>query len=260
MRNAPSGTFHSVFYCDSALLTCSVSGAGCDDGSGSADSSRCDNDILWFESIGNDLFFATNEKVYFVTPLAYDFSIVELPDSGVAVDKPFVLMDYDGDNLNDFISISGCYVDNPDYPTLEPDTPYIHSVDYNDCINPYVYELSVWRNTLFGDLKTMDINGVLFSIAQLEIIGVDDLLAERRYELEAILDNIHQQENADYTFVNMKDLDTGVSKILCHNQKTADFFADIPNAKWDGLLCMSPELTLRKQLTSWIKEKMLQLI
>ena len=112
------------------------------------------------------------------------------------------------------------------------------------------------REMLFGDLKTIVIKGKTFAIGQIEIIGVDELLEKRREEIMDIMKEIQKTENADYTFVNFKDLEKVSSKILCLDQKTADLLNDLPDSKWDGLLGTSPNLSLRKQMTAWIQEKL----
>ncbi len=112
------------------------------------------------------------------------------------------------------------------------------------------------REMMFGDLKTVVIHGKTFAIGQIEIIGVDELLENRQEEIMMLLSKIQKTENADYTFINFKDLEKVSSKNLCLDQKTADFLKDLPDSKWDGLLGTSPKLAFRKQIIAWIKKKL----
>ena len=112
------------------------------------------------------------------------------------------------------------------------------------------------RDTLFGDLKTLHLNGTSVTIAQLEIIGVDDLLAKRNDEIKTILSEIQNHEKAEYTFLNMIDLDTSISKILCLDAKTKDLLKELPDSVWNDLLGTSPTFTLRKQLSIWILDRL----
>ncbi|MBI2475047.1 DHH family phosphoesterase [Candidatus Uhrbacteria bacterium] len=100
------------------------------------------------------------------------------------------------------------------------------------------------REILFGDLKTIVIEEKTFAIGQIEIIGVDKLLAERREEIMSMMKEIQKTEKSDYTFVNFKDLEKGSSKILCLDDKTAELLKDLPNLKF------------RKHIIAWIQEKL----
>lgn len=112
------------------------------------------------------------------------------------------------------------------------------------------------REVLFGDLKTLNINEVPVTIAQLEIVGVQKLLDERGDEVEQLLKEVQERERAEYTFLNMKDLELGVSTILCLNQKTVELLRDLPGAQWDGVVGISSARTVRKQLLSWLQDKL----
>lgn len=112
------------------------------------------------------------------------------------------------------------------------------------------------KKTLFGDLKTLDINGIPVTIAQLELYDMEQLLIDRHMEIDEILRDIKKQEGADYTFLNVKDITSSVSAIICVDQETADLLHDLPDAEWNGWIGISPELTLRKELSAWLLERL----
>jgi manganese-dependent inorganic pyrophosphatase len=112
------------------------------------------------------------------------------------------------------------------------------------------------RDTLFGDLKTMSIHGNTVAIGQLEIIGISKLISERKDELTSALTEIQVQEKSDYTFINMKDLDTNISTILCNDDKTAKLLSTIPDANSSDLIITSPTMTLRKQMSKWLRDRL----
>ena len=100
------------------------------------------------------------------------------------------------------------------------------------------------REMMFGDLKTIVIEGKTFAIGQIEIIGVDELLEKRREEIMSFLNEIQKNENADYTFVNFKDLKKASSEILCVDEETSELLKDLPDLKF------------RKHIIAWIQEKL----
>jgi manganese-dependent inorganic pyrophosphatase len=100
------------------------------------------------------------------------------------------------------------------------------------------------REMLFGDLKVIVIQGKTFAIGQIEIIGVDELLKNRREEITDIMREIQKTNNSDFTFVNFKDLEKVSSKNLCLDEKTTELLKDLPDLKF------------RKHIIAWIQEKL----
>lgn len=83
---------------------------------------------------------------------------------------------------------------------------------------------------------------------------MDDLVKDRIDEIKEVIEKMRVDNNCDYTFVNMKDLDSGVSSILCADQKTRELLGLAPDILWDGMVGKSEKFTLRKQITAWISE------
>lgn len=115
------------------------------------------------------------------------------------------------------------------------------------------------RETLLGDSKVFYIQGKVVGTAQLEIIGVQQLLQDRRDEIEKVLQEIKVSESCDYTYANMQDLELGKSWLLCVDGKTVELLKDAPDITWKGRLGVSKKLTLRKQMNAWIEEKLRKL-
>lgn len=112
------------------------------------------------------------------------------------------------------------------------------------------------QETLIGDSKALKIKDKIVGTLQLEIIGIDDLIKTRRDEIETELTRMKNDHNCDYAFVNMKDLDSGISSILCADDETRELLGKAPGIKWDGRLGKSSTFTLRKQITAWINENL----
>lgn len=112
------------------------------------------------------------------------------------------------------------------------------------------------RQALIGDSKVLPIQGKVVGTAQLEIIGVDELIATRRSEIEEVLNEIKDENKCDLMFLNLKDLDSGIGTIFCIDDATCELLQKMPNVEWDGRLGKSSKFTLRKQITAWMDENL----
>ncbi len=112
------------------------------------------------------------------------------------------------------------------------------------------------RSTLLSDMKILTIQGRVVGTSQLEIIGVKKLVETRRDEIQDVVERIRDGNNAEFMFLNMKDLDLGKSYVLCADQVTKDLMEDATDIEWNGRLGLSSTLTVRKQLTSWLNDKL----
>ena len=112
------------------------------------------------------------------------------------------------------------------------------------------------QRTLLGDSKVLHVEGNVIGTAQLEIIGVKELLDTRRLEIEEVLQKIAKEHHCDYMFANIKDLKLQVSYLLCLDDVTCTLLKSVPEVEWEGRLGLSKKLTLRKQLTAWIDQRL----
>ncbi len=110
------------------------------------------------------------------------------------------------------------------------------------------------KETLLGDFKLLHISGKNVGIAQLEIVGVAELLKERMDEIKQVLSEIERDSKADILFLNAKDLNSGESHLLCHDQDAISLLKSLPGTVWSNNVAVSKEFTLRKQLSSWITD------
>ncbi len=112
------------------------------------------------------------------------------------------------------------------------------------------------QQVLKSDEKIMHLQGKKVGTMQLEILGVEKLLAERQGEIEEALKAFHDSGQCDFSFLNLKDLSTGVSILMCADDGTRTFLNDAPGITWSGRIGKSTTLTMRKQITAWIDEKL----
>lgn len=107
---------------------------------------------------------------------------------------------------------------------------------------------------LDGDSKTLTIQSKRVSTMQLEIYGPKKLIADRLEEMQRILSDFTKENTADFGYLNIKNLESGESFILCANEVTRNLLASIPEVEWTGNLGHSRQRTLRKQINAWIDE------
>ncbi len=112
------------------------------------------------------------------------------------------------------------------------------------------------RDALIGDKKAFHFDSVTVLVAQLEIYFVDELLEERMNEVRSIFSEMVVRDNADFAFINLKNLETGVSIMVCHDEKTQNLLNDLDGIFCENLLCKSSTITLRKQIAVLIKDKL----
>lgn len=107
---------------------------------------------------------------------------------------------------------------------------------------------------LDGDSETITIQGKRVSTMQLEIYQPENLIAHRLEEMQKILSDFTKDNGADLGYLNMKNLESGDSFILCANEATRSLFSSLPEVTWQGNLGHSKQRTLRKQINAWIDE------
>lgn len=109
---------------------------------------------------------------------------------------------------------------------------------------------------LIDDLKVSDLRGKRFAIGQLEVLDSRDVVADRAEEMLVILHKIKEAEKSLYTFVHVKDLGDKSSHLLCLDQETQTFLADMPNATWKENMAFSKQGYRRKGIIAWLDKKL----
>lgn len=110
------------------------------------------------------------------------------------------------------------------------------------------------REAMMGDSKLFEIHGRTVLISQLEIFGVQVLLAQRRLDIEGILKEMQEVQNADVAMVNLIELKDNLLSILFLDASIADVLAKLPDSTCQDRLCTSPTINLRKKLVAWMME------
>lgn len=92
------------------------------------------------------------------------------------------------------------------------------------------------------------------SIAQIEIIGAEQLIKERGEEIINILEKIKLDMGLDYIFLNTIELELGCNFFISSDLKTQKLLETILDIKFNGFIAKRPNLIMRKQIVPLLKE------
>jgi manganese-dependent inorganic pyrophosphatase len=99
-----------------------------------------------------------------------------------------------------------------------------------------------------GDIAAFTVGGKKLSIAQMEIIGVRKLLAERQTEIVPLLEEIQHEHQLDFFFLNCIDLEAMTNDFMAGDIKTQRLLEKVLGVKFESNRAHSSSLILRKQL------------
>lgn len=100
----------------------------------------------------------------------------------------------------------------------------------------------------FGDKKV--------SIAQIEILGAEKLIAERGQEIVGILDKIKLEMKLDYIFQNIIELEFACNYFISSDLKTQKLLETVLGIKFNGFIAKRPNLIMRKQIVPLLKDEL----
>jgi manganese-dependent inorganic pyrophosphatase len=101
---------------------------------------------------------------------------------------------------------------------------------------------------IFGDKK--------LGIAQIEIIGVKELIKEREQEIIETLNKIKAEMNLDFIFQNNIDLEEGANYFVASEETTKKLLEEVLGVKFLGNVAKREELIMRKQIVPLLKAKL----
>jgi len=105
-----------------------------------------------------------------------------------------------------------------------------------------------------GDIAGFIFNGIKISIAQLEIIGSEQLVEERKEEMVDILHTIEKDLNLDLIFLNIIDLELAKNYFITDNDKTKILLKEAIGVEFGGVVAEREQLIMRKQIVPLIKK------
>lgn len=110
--------------------------------------------------------------------------------------------------------------------------------------------------TILGDLATYDIANKKFSIAQIEMIGAEELIKNRLDEILDILNKTKKENNLDFIFLSAIDLEKEKVYIITDDENTKELVKKILQIDFIGNIAIKDELIMRKQISPLLKKEL----
>lgn len=111
-------------------------------------------------------------------------------------------------------------------------------------------------NRITGDLATYVIANKKFAIAQIEMIGVKELMEERIGEIIEVINKEKNKESLDFIFLSAIDLETEKTYLVTNDQDTKDLIKKILSVDFNENIAERDDIIMRKQISPLLKEKL----
>jgi hypothetical protein len=105
-----------------------------------------------------------------------------------------------------------------------------------------------------ADLANIKISGKLFTILQLELIGVQKFVNNNMSEIQRIMIRKQKEESADYIFVTLIDVEKVFNLFICFDDKTKEILENALRIKFLGNTAKREGILMRKEIVPKIKE------
>ncbi|EKD32738.1 MAG: hypothetical protein ACD_76C00156G0005 [uncultured bacterium] len=107
-----------------------------------------------------------------------------------------------------------------------------------------------------SDLAIKELGNKKIGIAQLEIIGVQNLIDDRGGEIIQVLEQIKAAENLDLVFINAIELEAGKNYFVATDAQTKKLLEKVLNIKFSGAVAERPGVLMRKEILPLIKKEL----
>ncbi len=111
-----------------------------------------------------------------------------------------------------------------------------------------------------GDFAWFTLGAKRVGIAQLEIIGAEDLIRQRGEEIIAALEELKADLNLDYVFQNTIELDKLRNFIIAGDKDCQELLTRVLGIEFSGCVARKDQLMMRKQIVPLIKDELERLV
>lgn len=120
--------------------------------------------------------------------------------------------------------------------------------DKSDVSGPKLKEM------LKNDYYERDFFNKVFSVSQLELVGVNDLVDNRFDEMKNIIKDLTSEDKPDYQFLNLIDILDGYNVIIAFNQETEKLLNDSMGLNFIDGVSRVDHIIMRKEIIAKLKE------
>lgn len=104
------------------------------------------------------------------------------------------------------------------------------------------------------DLANVKLAGKLFTILQLEIIGVEEFAEKNKLAIQSIMPEIQRKESADYIFATLIDIEKAFNLFICYDNETKIILEKALKIKFLGNTSKREGILMRKEVIPKLKE------
>ena len=112
------------------------------------------------------------------------------------------------------------------------------------------------KERIFGDLAWFNMGNKKIGIAQIEMIGVEQLITERLREIIEILEEVKKEMKLDFIFQNTIDLEECKNYFIAEDREIQEILEKILNIKFKDLVAEREDIIMRKQVVPLLKEEL----
>lgn len=108
---------------------------------------------------------------------------------------------------------------------------------------------------LRGEFAWFDLNGHKFGIAQLEMVGAEELVGKRKGEILSVLESLKIELNLEWTFLSIVELEKAINLFVSRDQGAREILHDLFSVEFKDDVAVRQGLIMRKEIVTLIKER-----
>lgn len=129
----------------------------------------------------------------------------------------------------------------------------------------YVHDMFEAKSTFQGPLKSVlshdlaefNYNGKKFAILQLEILGVEKLLAKSKDDLVKAITEFKIEKKLQYIFLTMIDIEKGTNTFLVIDKQSEELVTNALDVSFENNIAVKEGILMRKSIIPLIKDLLL---
>ncbi len=110
------------------------------------------------------------------------------------------------------------------------------------------------KEIIFDDFATLELPNCRLSIAQLEIIKVDNFIKENIIEIKKILNELKKEKTLDLIFLTCIDLEKAFNKFVIIDEPSQKLLEKALKIKFNNCIAKKNGILMRKEIVPLIKE------
>jgi manganese-dependent inorganic pyrophosphatase len=110
------------------------------------------------------------------------------------------------------------------------------------------------KTRLYGDCAVKEFNGTLVAVAQLEVMGAEELVTQRLTEIQEILHDLKTDRGAAILFLSIIDLETAQNIFVAENTKAEELASHALGLQFSKGIARRAGFLLRKEIAPLLKQ------